>query len=517
MYYPIPWARTSLSGRQSENDGSRLVNFYPAQATMPGEAKTNILLHGVPGTRRWMNLPAIQTFPRSGQNIVGGAGIHGLVGIDSPVYGQWLAGVFDQYWFFVTQLTAGYDPTFANTALLTIPVTDTQTFTREAAERAVGPVRIVTDSRRIVVVSGTKLAAYDLGREDDQGNPNAGFLSVVRTPTPDDQSTLADQEFVDAVWIDGYFILAVRSGRLYHSLYNSLDFREIEFATAETEPDEIVGVASYSRRLYVFGSRTVEQWYNAGADPFAFLPDRGFTCHIGCGARDSIAVNEHGLYWLTSDGSIYYMAGTQFVRISSDSVDEDIGRSTWSQAQGYTYAEEGHWFYTLVLSFADGTRKNWTYDVFTKLWHERSDTDILTLIRLKEKMLIGRRGERFISRASLQLGGQESTAGVQAVRHLSASPPVFENYQRAVFNSFQIDVPFRPGGQAADRLMVDWSDDNGERWRPDPGRERALAANRRYKFNELGSSRARNIRVTLTTTRRVDILGAYVEAELLGD
>ena len=522
MYIPMPWATASASGRQREASGQRLLNFFPAGVIVPQAARVPVLLHGVPGTRKWLDMPAAQTFQRSGQAITGAPGIHGLVTIDSPLYGQWVAGVYDEYWFFVARLDSAtfpnsYDPTFTAQPPVAVPIGNTQTFTREADERATGPVRIVTDNRYIMLITSNTIKAYDLGKQDDAGNVVGGFLTNVAPPLPDDASPLDDQAFVDAAWVDSFFFIAVKNGRIYHSLAESLEFDQAEFAHAESEPDEIVGLASWNRRLYVFGSRTVEQWYNAGQTTFSFRPDRSWTSQFGCGARDTIAVNEHGMFFLAHTGSVYYLAGPSFAKISTDPVDQDIGRSDWSKARGYTYTEEGHWFYSITLTFADNTQKTWVFDFMTKHWHERSDHDILCVARLGPRILTGRAGQRFVSQSTMRLGGHETSAGVQPVEYEAVGPPLFQNAQSAVINSFQLDIPHRAGGEQTDAVKLDWSDDAGETWRPDPARERPLTARRRYKFNRLGSSRARNIRARFRATRRVDVLGAYIEAEVNPD
>ena len=418
-------------------------------------------------------------------------------------------------------LATAYDPYGTPPSpLYTVPNSNIVSFTAEPSQAVAvdAPRKMVTDGRRILFVSGDRPFMYDI-------KANA-FLNV-RFPVVTDLTTLSDaqdQRWVDCDWIDGYFILASRHGQFFHSNLDSSDFDQLDFASAESNPDEIVGLSVLNRRIYIFGSRTIEQWFNAGGRDFAFRRDASMALNIGCASRASIAQNESHIVFLGSNGIVYAVAGGQARPISSETVSYDIDRSLQSMARAFVYTEEGHRFYILTLRFPDNTLKTWGFDFSTGLWHERGATDILCSAKwssdgVTQLNLVGRAGSDHVFSQKLDWGYAEDDAGTQnAIQREAVSPVIFSNLQRVQNHSFQLDVPFRSGGATTDTMRIDWSDDGLENFYD--ARTVSLAQNSasRKRINRLGQFRyGRNYRVRTSARRRVDILGAYIETDVAGD
>jgi Phage stabilisation protein len=192
-------------------------------------------------------------------------------------------------------------------------------------------------------------------------------------------SQITDPDFPGAVtvqYLDGYFVFnEPNSQRLWvTSLLDGTAIDPLDFASAEGSPDGVAAVAVQHRELWVFGTDTVEVWYDAGLAAFPMAPIQGALNEIGCAAAFSVAKLDNALFWLGADargyGIVYRNKGYSGERISTHAIEYAIQQyTTISDAVGYTYQQEGHAFYVLNFPTANAT---WVYDVSTQAWHERA-------------------------------------------------------------------------------------------------------------------------------------------------
>ena len=156
---------------------------------------------------------------------------------------------------------------------------------------------------------------------------------------------------------------------IYPLVFNSTDF-----SSADGSPDGVVAINVDHRQMWVFGTDSVEVWYNAGLANFPLTPVQGAFNEIGCVAPYSIAKLDNALFWLGTDargqGIVYKNNGYSGVRVSTHAIEYAIAQyGNISDALAYTYQQEGHAFY--VLSFPTAN-KTWVYDVSVQAWHERA-------------------------------------------------------------------------------------------------------------------------------------------------
>jgi hypothetical protein len=190
---------------------------------------------------------------------------------------------------------------------------------------------------------------------------------------------ITDPDFPGAVtvsYLDTYFVFnEPNSQRIWvTSLLDGTQIDPLDFASAEGSPDGVVGVISDHRELWVFGSDSVEVWYNAGLADFPLTRIQGAFNEIGCVAPFSIAKLDNGLFWLGTDargqGIVYRANGYTGQRISTHAIEWQIQQyGNISDAIAYTYQQDGHAFY--VLTFPSGNA-TWVFDVATQAWHERA-------------------------------------------------------------------------------------------------------------------------------------------------
>lgn len=190
---------------------------------------------------------------------------------------------------------------------------------------------------------------------------------------------ITDADFPGAVtvsYLDGYFVFnEPNSQRIWvTSLLDGTSVDPLDFASAEGAPDGVVGIIADHRELWVFGTNSIEVWYNSGNADFPFERIQGAFNELGCASPHCIAKLDNGLFWLGQDargkGMVYRANGYAGARISTHAVEWQIQQySDISDAIAYTYQQDGHSFYVLTFPSANTT---WVYDASTQAWHERA-------------------------------------------------------------------------------------------------------------------------------------------------
>jgi len=144
---------------------------------------------------------------------------------------------------------------------------------------------------------------------------------------------ITDPDFPGAktvAYLDGYFVFnEPNSQRIWvTSLLDGSSIDPLEFASAEGSPDNVTGIIADHRELWVFGTDSVEVWYNAGTLDFPLARIQGAFNEIGCLSAFSIAKLDNALFWLGQDargyGIVYRANGYTGVRMSTHAVEYAI-------------------------------------------------------------------------------------------------------------------------------------------------------------------------------------------------
>ena len=537
----IQWARQSTGSRQDPNDGSRLINCYAvnpaALRTAPQQPVTQVEVRPVESASTVFSLPDDLNFDRAGITVETNRAINGIVLINSPVYGKRLLGVLGGYWFYQIVLggTADDDPPAG-------PVDPSEKYivlseanpaegerrifqyTTEAENSAgANPVKLATDGRRVLFTAHREVYAFDCAAMD------AGKFQTILAPTPDDQSAeLPDEAWVDVVWVDGYFVLFARGGQIFHSNHNSLRFDQLDFASAESNPDAIVGALVFRRRIYVFGRASIEVWYNAGDRDFAFRRDNSYTMNIGCVSRNSLQQDVDRMYFIGSDGIVYATGGSAPQRISHEAVESDIKRyANGVYCRTAAYTSVGHRFYTLELYSDEEDMADrealpsavWGYDATTGFWHERDPNAALEVngqVEIDGRTLLARaKGSSEIDvLSSFRWRPSDDDTIVQLI-----SPTLIGNTAMTRVFNLRLHTSFDASIHKPGNATLQISRDGGNTWLPSLGFTRPLAPS--MDFPRLGSDidgLGFNFRLTYPAnvvsypSESVRILGAYIVA-----
>jgi hypothetical protein len=193
---------------------------------------------------------------------------------------------------------------------------------------------------------------------------------------------ITDPDFPGAVtvgYLDGYFVFNEPNSQRFWvtSLNDGTAIDPLDFASAEGNPDNVVSLMVDHREVWLFGSNTVEVWYNAGLADFPLARIEGAFMETGCLAPYSVAKLDNSVFWLGSDargnGIVYRNQGYNAQRVSTHAIEWQIQQyNVLNDAIGYSYQQDGHSFYVLVFPAAQAT---WVFDVSTGAWHERAFWD----------------------------------------------------------------------------------------------------------------------------------------------
>jgi hypothetical protein len=225
-----------------------------------------------------------------------------------------------------------------------------------------GPVSMADNGTQLFIACGGPSYIY---------NNRTGVLGPITDPDFPGALTVG--------YLDGYFVfIEPNSQKIWvTTLLDGTSVEPLDFASAEGSPDNLISMIVDHREAWLFGTNSVEVYYDAGNIDFPLQRIQGAYNEIGCAATYSVAKLDNGLFWLGSDargqGIVYRSQGYTGIRVSTHAIEYAISQyGNISDAIGYTYQQEGHAFYVLIFPSAD---KTWVYDVSTQAWHERAGFD----------------------------------------------------------------------------------------------------------------------------------------------
>lgn len=456
----VPLATNSYQSRSRPLSSQRLVNLFGE--VQPDDAKAKIPLFGTPGLVR-----------------------HATAG-DGPIRGL--------------HVMKG--------ALYAVSGTSLYRIMQDGTASRLGPVSAASDVVSLADI-GTQLIIAGGGRADVY---NGTTVSPVTDPDFPGASAVA---VLDSF---GIFV-SPSSGKFGVSKINDLtDYDALDYATAESSPDDLVTVAVDHREVWLFGTGSIEVWQNTGAADFPLERLAGATVERGTAAAGSVAKLDGSLFWLGDDRLIYRAEGYTPKRVSQHAIEGAISSyARVDDAVAFGYVQGGHAFYVLTFPTADAT---WVYDAATGLWHERQSG---TAGRWRAQCSAAAYGKVFVGDCQdgriYALDPDAGTEDGATIVRSATSPPVHASGARAIAKRFELECEVGVGlvdGQGADpQAMLQWSDDGGFTWSAEHWRSLGALGDRRRRavWTRLGQFRQRVWRVTITDPVPVTIYGALSDIE----
>jgi hypothetical protein len=265
---------------------------------------------------------------------------------------------------------------------------------------------------------------------------------------------ITDPDFPGAVtvgFLDGYFVFNEPNSQKVWvtSLLDGLSVDPLDFASAEGSPDGLISLIVDHREAWLFGTNSVEVWYDAGNADFPLQRIQGAFNEIGCAAAYSVAKLDNGIFWLGKDargqGIVYRANGYSGQRVSTHAVEWQIQQyGNLSDALAYTYQQDGHSFYVLIFPTANTT---WVYDVATQAWHERAGWDNGEFVRHRSNCQMAFNNEVIVGDFengniyAFDLDVYADNGSIQKwLRSWRALPTGQNNLKRTSHHSLQLDV-----------------------------------------------------------------------------
>lgn len=224
------------------------------------------------------------------------------------------------------------------------------------------------------------------------GSLNGGWVidltSHSYTPIVDTTGTFQGARKVDV--IDTFLIFGpvppnVPSTAFISTMSNQVQFNGLFVGGKTDYPDPLQTLVVNRHEIILLGSLKSEIWYDAGNAqlPFAELP--GAYIEHGTIAPYSVASSDISVFWLGQDlqgqGVVFRQRGYLTTRISNHALEYQLRQilkagGTLADAVGYTYQQDGHYFYVLNFPSGDVT---WVFDDSVGepmlAWHQRAWTD----------------------------------------------------------------------------------------------------------------------------------------------
>jgi hypothetical protein len=289
-------------------------------------------------------------------------------------------------------------------------------------------------------------------------------------------------------------------------------------------PDLIVTCSSVMRRVWLFGKRSTQVWWNSGSALFPFERVDGASSEYGCLAAASVARFADSVVWLgggpNAAGMVMMSQGYQPTRISNYALETLIaGLGDVSSATAWTYQQAGHPFYALNLPGAETT---WVYDLATQQWHERAYFSNGAYSRHRAECHTLSFGEHVVGDYEngniYALDQDQHTDDGAPLVWMRRSPHLSADMTRLFFNAFQIDVEMGTGldgiQQGTDpQIFLRYSDDFGHSWSAEKQASSGKIGEYRKRmiFRRLGSARNRVFEIRGSDPVKVRILGAELD------
>lgn len=323
---------------------------------------------------------------------------------------------------------------------------------------------------------------------------------------------------------NGYFVATKNSsGQFYISgLYDGTTWAALDFATAESSPDNLSIAVPFLGQLALFGSNTLEIWRNTGDSLFPFARISGAT-PIGTTSPYTVISLDTSVYWVGANaegtGIVYQAQGFSPKRISTEAIEKILQAETQPQLlRSWGYQQEGHAF----LVITGGTLKtSLVYDLTTQLWHERSylNADGVDEPHLGTccmyafgRQLVGSRIDGKIYTMSLDVFSDNGNP----ISRRRIYTHLLDELNNVRYNELQIGVEVGVGlqtGQGSNpTLSLRLSKDGAKTWSDYYTTEIGAAGRYReqVKFRRLGIQQQCTFEISITDPIKIAITGSYL-------
>jgi hypothetical protein len=315
-----------------------------------------------------------------------------------------------------------------------------------------GRVSMANNGTEIGIVDGTYMYVFNTSTNV--------FAQVTDVDLPSSPQTITFE--------GGRFLVNKGSSGQFNGsdTYAGTSWNALNFATAESQPDNLVRVDNLGGEVVLWGTATIEFWANTGLPGFPYARIGGANQEYGLAAKWSVSPYMGSLAFLARvrNGQVIIglLDGYNVKKISTFELDSTInGYSTVLDASAYSYILGGHPMYQINFPTAG---KSWLFD--GQLWNE-----------LKSKNLERHRAEfgteylnnqivaDYTNGKLYKLKPDVFTDNGDEIRMELTSRHLYNEGENIRVNSFQVDGEMGVGlstGQGSDpQMMIRVSKDGG--------------------------------------------------------
>ncbi len=371
-----------------------------------------------------------------------------------------------------------------------------------------GNCSICDNGTQVIVVTGSYGYIYDTGTH---------AFSQIASAFPGGNTV---------TFLDSYFIVnRPGTGQFWiSSQYDGTAWNGLNYATAESNPDNLVRVEADRGTLVLFGAYSTEIWADTGALDFPFQRINGATAEFGLTARWSLARCNGQWVGLFTDrqGQLAFrrLTGYSLEKISPDGLDSLLNTyGAPSDAVGFAYTMNGHAFYQVSFQQAAVT---WLYDATMGAWSKlqsygltRHLGDLGAAFGATYITTDYANGVLYWLNPAVYTDNGAPIAREVIGSHLFSTQGLNETNIRRLRVDMEAGVGLISSQGSDPTVMLQISRDGGHTW----GRElwttwgKIGEYGRRAEWRRLGQSRDWLFKVRITDPVKTVLIGAFVEAE----
>lgn len=319
-----------------------------------------------------------------------------------------------------------------------------------------GVVSLAYGLSQLVIVDGTS-AGYvlDLGSNVLTAITDPGFYGSVRVR-----------------YLNGRFLFIRPDSQQFYwsAIDDATTFDPLDFASAESQPDNLISIEISHDEAWLFGPLSIEVWTGATSGDSAFVKNPSASIENGCVSPYAIVKADNTIYWIGRDQNgaavVYRAQGYTPGRISNHAIEQALQQSPdLGQATAYSYQEAG---LTFIAFNSTELTATWTYEVSTSQWHERCDVDPVSGAYVPDRALnhCFIYNKHYVGSANGKTYELSKTAytvaGDPLVRERVTPHFVTPGRLRQFFRDFWLDCTTGEAGQSiAANVELSWSKDSG--------------------------------------------------------
>lgn len=341
-------------------------------------------------------------------------------------------------------------------------------------------IRFAEDRTALAIASNANSNPAELGTgytaTQGAGVVNAGLDASINF----DPSTVAELDN-QTLWSAASNFYSSQDAKVYRS--QPLDPANVQpnsFGTKEARADRVVDLAISGRVAWPLGSRSLEQWYNSGANTdMPFVPYPNSLVSVGIASRLSLAVLRDRIVFVATDKRLWLCQGQTGQPISPAWVDLLLQQLTVTELAAltaYAYGQGGSDFYVLTLP------GQWSIELAsaTGVWSYRLSPGG----RLDHAGRCATEHEGGTTYVGLDTGEictidlNSAAEPAGTLTRLMLTPWVGSEETRQTYDAIDVTSSMGP---AAGEFQLDWSEDRAVTFRgvrqilmPTPGTRRAI-------------------------------------------